>query len=152
MKKPTLVVLACLFFFSCEGDYEKKSKGVAGAWTIQNVSYSDDTGVQNKNGDLGRIVFGEAAFDNTVYTRQQGVQIIEGKGFKFELAFSFSSSDVDIMYLREVRKALPKVAMGRAQVYHFDRINSNKLELFVDTEEDFATGELRKNVRYVLVR
>lgn len=152
MKKLTVMLLASFLFFSCEGDYDKKSKEVAGVWTIQKVSYDDDTKVQTKEGDLGKVVFGETNFGNTVYTRQEGVQIIDGKEFKFELSFSFSSSDVNITYLREVRKELPEEAIGRAQVYRFNRVKSNQLELFVDAEEDFATGEIRKDVKYTLVR
>ena len=152
MRKITALLLASLFFFSCEGDYDKKSKEVAGVWTIQKVSFYDGTKTQTKEGELGKMVFGETTFGNTVYTRQEGVQMIDGKEFKFELSFSFSSSDVDIMYSRNVIKELPKEAIGRAQVYHFSRSKSNRLELSVDAEEDFATGQIRRDVKYTLVR
>lgn len=152
MKQISVMLLASLLFISCEGNFDKKSEEVAGVWTIQKVSYYDGKETQTKEGDLRKIVFGATNFGNTEYTRQQGVQIIDGKEFKFELSFSFSSSDVDIMYLREVKKELPKEAIGRAQVYHFNRIKSNQLELFVDAEEDLVTGEIRKDVRYTLSR
>jgi len=54
MKKLTVMLLASIFFFSCEGDFDKKSKEVAGVWTIQKVSYSDGTKVQTKEGIWGK--------------------------------------------------------------------------------------------------
>lgn len=152
MKKLVTVIMFGASLFSCESDFDKKLKEVEGGWNIERVSYFDGTKIQTKEGTLGKVIFGETSHDGIQYDRHQGLQVVDGKEFKIDLSVDISGQKIDIAIPDSIKKDLPIAALGRVQVYNFNLVKPNKLEIFTDKELDYSTNRVITDVRYTLVR
>ena len=82
-----------------------------------------------------------------------GYQIIDNDTIEFEYCIDYEFNDIDIMLKVRLDKVkLPLAAIGRMQVYHWDKIDKKTIEFSTDFEaEHFSTFRIR-NTSYVFTK
>jgi hypothetical protein len=151
-----LVLFIVIASYSCKDDYEKANENIKGVWALESMQYQDSTGmIKVVPGSGITLTF----LDDKASTSadDSGYQIVRGDTmfFQYYIApdvcnFSFDEAydDTDKGYY----KTWPLDAIGRANMYYFNKIDKKTIELAYDWEPVYLTNQKLINVSYVYTK
>lgn len=156
MKKNFVVLLFLVILtISCEGTYESKVNRMRGTWLLDKMVYENASGKTTEVNDFEiTLIFKDEVDQDNNSGVNEGTLIVDKskEPFYFTYSFDFSGNTVDLTFGPDDVENLPVEAVGKVQVYDFELINKNTLELSADFEMVHSSNEVLKNVTYTFVR
>ena len=151
MKTLSKILLGLMLFaFSCQSEREKVNESFAGTWKLEEMSYTDSLGVVNTISDSNISL----TFLNDIKeTSSNGYEIVDKDTIVFSYSIDHEFNDIDIMlnaHLDTVK--LPLAAIGRMQVYHWDKIDKKTIEFSADLELEHSSTLLIRNTSYLFTK
>ena len=144
-----------LAFIACDNDDDNGSQQLEGTWNISEMSYVNSLGESQvvSNSSTTLLFTTNSSTDNLSSGElKKGVQDVGSEEFDFNYSANFSRNTIDVLLNQSDRAKLPPDAVGRIQVYRFERPSDDFIELYASEEADYAEGKFGtyRNVRYKL--
>jgi hypothetical protein len=155
MKKQIIIsLLLVLTTFSCVDKYDRNLKDILGAWTLQEMSYTKESGEYVVLNEVSSsIIFSDNKIDNVDGTLDNhGTLIVDGDSIAFIYQFNFSQNQINIEIERSSVENKPLYTFGKMQVNDFEMVDDNKLIFSCDLEIVYPTNEELTHTVYTFER
>lgn len=156
MKKNFVVLLFLgILTISCEGNHESKLNRMVGTWLLDKMVYENAAGktIEVNDSKIMLILKDEDEAGNKTGGNEGSLIVDEyEESYNFTYSFDFSGNKVDLSFEPDDVENLPLEAVGKVQLYDFELINKNTLEISTDFEMVHSNNEVLKNVTYTFVR
>jgi hypothetical protein len=149
MKKIYYFIIITVFFLSCKSKSEKLYESISGTWKLDRMEYQDSTGLKKViNDSYITLTF---LVDN-YKSSNSGFQVVGQDTMYFEYFIYSDSGDLDFKE-SDIEK-MPIGAIGRMQVYNFDKMDNNSIEFSADVEVNVADENslVLKNTSYLYTK
>lgn len=144
MKNLCAIIIILCSMCSCKDETERLYETMDGTWKLSRMEYLDSTGIVKIIEDSETMLI--FSFNNDLMITSTGQQIIGKDTLVF--GYRVSPDDANFLFALPDIKKMPIDAIGRVQVYDFQKISKKKVEFSIGQEYDFITGGLYKNVLY----
>jgi hypothetical protein len=144
MKKIVYLSIVLFFTLSCKDKSERLYESISGTWKLETMQYTDSTGI-TKSINNSEIILIFDYIDR--YSSHQGFQVIKNDTMEFEYFIDSNSGDLD--FKESDIMIMPLDAIGRMQVYNFNKIDRNTIEFYTDFEFDYLNNQKLYNTSYL---
>jgi hypothetical protein len=142
------LIFIALITPSCKDDIEKANKDIKGVWKLESMQYEDSTGTIKAIYDSKiKLIFTD---DNKEDGDDSGFQIIDTDTISF-IYFVGPGYNNFILERSDIRK-LPLPAIGRTQVYDFNKIDKKTIEFYTDIEYYYLDSQKIYNTSYLYIK
>jgi hypothetical protein len=134
-----------ILFSSCIDDIERANEDIQGVWKLESMQYEDSTGNVKVITDSDiKLIFTN---DNKEEGDDSGFQIIDTDTISF---IYFVGPDYNNFRLErsDIRK-LPLPAIGKTQLYDFNKIDKKTIEFYTDSEYCYLDNQKIYNTSYL---
>jgi hypothetical protein len=149
MKKIYYFFFIAVFALSCKDKSERLYESISGTWRLDRMEYQDSTSITKSiNNSEITLTF---SYDNKS-GGSSGYQVIKKDTMNFKYWIYSDSGDLDFEE-SDIEK-MPIGAIGRMQVYNFNKIDKNTIEFSADVEVNVANENslVLRNTSYLYTK